>query len=192
MNTTEIELPEVQKFHQKARFYRDGERDLIEISYVGSKDTVVSKVKPEHMATYKREWDAFCDGREPEQRKGTALTEIMNEQQAQQYVFKNVHTLEELAVLNDGQCQSLGHGTLTLRRQAIDLLAMRTFKARDEMQKKVSEAAATIGPKPAETYASQTELAEVKQSISDLGGKMDAILAAISAKKPGRPKKTEE
>jgi soluble cytochrome b562 len=63
---------------------------------------------------------------------------------------------------------------------------MKEFEQQEKMRKAVSDAQASVGPRPAETYASKSEVAE-------LSNKMDAILAALAAKpKPGRPKKVEE
>jgi hypothetical protein len=120
LSMQEIDLPEVQKFQQRARFFKDGDGDFVEISYVGSKDTNVLKVTPQLMAQYRSEWTAYCDGSPLKIRPGTPLTALhgLDQVMADKYIAQNVHTVEELAVLNDMQCQSLGHGTLTFRKQA--------------------------------------------------------------------------
>jgi hypothetical protein len=188
LSLQDITLPEVLSFQQSAKFFKsDKGQDLVEIAYVGSKDTTVQKVKPEHMAKFRDAWNNYCDGTPMKKREGTQLTALngVTPELAEKFIQQNVHTVEELAVLNDMQCQALGHGTLTFRKQAQERLAMRDFEARELGRKKVGEAAASIGPVPAETYASKSEVAE-------LSNKMDAILAALAAKpKPGRPKKTE-
>jgi hypothetical protein len=189
-----IDLPEVQSLPQSARFYREGEADLVEISFVGTKDTVVRKVKPEHMAQFREEWNSFCDGVPMKQRTGTPLTDLpgVDEQRAKGFIDRNVHTAEEVAVLSDAQCQALGHGTLTLRKQAQELLMVRAAQQQTKSRDEIVKQSASIGALPAEKYASETDLAEVKQAVTDLGGKMDAILAVLAAKKPGRPKKKAE
>lgn len=198
--STEIALPEVAAMPQHARFYRDGDRDFVEISFVGAKDTVVQKVKPEHMAKFRAEWNAYCDGHPLARRKGTALTEIpgIDEVREQFYVARNIHNAEELAVLSDAQCQGVGHGTLTQRESARKIIAMRKYELTEKARKAVSDAAASIGPVPADAYASQTELAEVKQSIGELSASVAALVQMLSQprapaepKRRGRPPKQE-
>lgn len=179
--------------HQHARFFKQDDRDFVEISFTGVKDTVIKKVMPEHMSKFRNDWNAYCDGGTVAQRKGTNLTLLngVDEVLAKKYIDQNVHTVEELAALNDGQCQNLGHGTLTLRKQARERLSVKEFELQEKTRKAVSDAAATITAVPAEKYASETDLAEVKASISDLSGNVAKILEALAAKKPGRPKKQE-
>lgn len=186
--TPDIVLPEVPALAQTPRFFRDGGRDLVEISTVGSKDTVVRKVQPEHMAAFRSEWNAYCDGQPPQRRAGTPLTEIpgVRETKAEAYVTRNVHTLEELAALSDAQCQALGHGTLTDREQARKIVAQRRFEAREQARKVVSDASAAIGPVPAEAYASRSELAEVKDTLAALSANVAALLERMQTKR--RPK----
>lgn len=186
-----IDVPGVEAIQQSARFFRQDDRDFVEISFVGAKDTLVQKVTPEHMAKFRQEWDHYCDGTPMKQRPGTPLTDLqgVDQQRADSYIARNVHSLEELAVLSDAQCQALGHGTLTLRKAAIDLLSVRKFQASEEARRKVTDAAATIGPRPAEQYASASDLAEVKTQIASLTGSISELVAALAAKKPGRPKK---
>lgn len=192
--TPDITLPEVQALHQKARFYRENDTDYVEISYVGSKDTLVKKVKPEHMAKFREEWNAFCDGVPLKKREGTPLTDVpgINEQLAEKYIGQNVHNAEELAALNDAQCQALGHGTLTLRKSSREMLGVRQFQQEEAARKKVSDAAATIGPVPAEKYASQSDLEELRHGMANLSQNVAALVQALAAKKPGRPKKNAE
>jgi hypothetical protein len=101
----DITLPEVAALQQRARFFKDGSIDKVEISAVGSKDTIIKKVGPEEMAKFKPEWDAYCDGIPLTRRPGTPLTDILGvtQDRADAYIARNVHTAEELAVLTDGQ-----------------------------------------------------------------------------------------
>ncbi len=189
-----IDVPGVEALQQSARFFRDGEVDLIEISFVGTKDTTRQKVKPEHMAKFRDEWNCYCDGTPMQPRKGTPLTDLpgVDEPRAQHYISRNVQTMEELAVLNDAQCQALGHGTITLRKAAQETLQLKAMKQQEHSRELVTKAAASIGAMPAEKYASESDLAEVKNQIADLSQNVAALVAALSAKKPGRPKKVEE
>jgi hypothetical protein len=192
--STDITLPEVQAIPQIARFYAEEGRDYVEISFVGAKDTVVQKVKPEHMARFKRDWDAYCDGRPADRRAGTPLTDVpgVDDMRAEFYFARNIHNAEELSFLSDAQCQAVGHGTLTQRESARKVLMIRKFDNDEKNRKALSDASAAIGPVPAETYASKTELLEIKQSVDTLAQSMAALVQALTPaerKKPGRPKK---
>lgn len=177
MTLTDITLPEVKVYTQSAKFFRRGEQDFVEISFIGAKDTLVERVQPWHMARFRSEWDAYCDGRPVRRREGIALTELpgIDDEKAESYIGRNVHTVEELAALSDAQCQGIGHGTLTDRQGARKLVTQRQVEARDRMQRAVHEASASIGPKPAERYVPSSdfesikaEVAELKQGIADL------------------------
>ena len=191
MSMQDIEIPEVPSMHQNARFFKDEGQDFVEISFVGSKDTIIHKVKPEHMAKYRDEWTAFCDGSPLKKRDGTPLTEIrnMNEQVAEKYVQQNVHTMEELAALSDAQCQALGHGTLTFRNTARETLELRKARQMEIVAKKISEASRSVQPMPSEEmdakYASKEDVDEIK-------GMLAQLLAATQKRKPGRPAKTKD
>jgi len=190
----DIDLPEVQALHQSARFFKDDAgRDLVEIAFVGAKDTVVKRVTPDVMATFKQEWDAYCDGRPLERRKGIPLSEIVSEQRAEHYIARNIHTVEELAMLSDAQCQAVGHGTLTERATAQKLLSVRRVEADERARKAVSDASASLGPRPAEKYASTSDLEATNAKLDALSDNIGALIAALSEKRgPGRPKKSKE
>lgn len=186
MNLQEITLPEVVPMAQRARFYKDDkERNMIEISFAGSKDTNVTKVNPEHMAQFREEWNAFCDGLPPKQRGGTPLTEVMDEVLAKGYVDKNVHTLEELAALHDGQCQLLGHGTLTFRKAARDHLTLKLMQGKEAAHKAVMEASKTANPVK-DDQASEG-LSEIKDLLVEQNKNLSALIAVLTA-----PKKRKE
>jgi hypothetical protein len=177
MTLTDITLPEVRVYTQSAKFFRRGAQDFVEISFIGAKDTLVERVQPSHMAQFRSEWDAYCDGRPIQRRNGIPLTDLpeLDEARAESYITRNVHTLEELAALSDAQCQGIGHGALTDRQGARKLVTQRQLEIRDRMQRAVHEASAAIGPRPAERYAPNAdmeavrgEIAELRQSIADL------------------------
>lgn len=180
----DITLPEVKVHTQTARFFRDGGKDKIEIKFVGSKDTIIQAVTPTHMANFRSEWDAFCDGSPLKQRPGTPLTDLssISEPRAEEYIHRNVHNLEELAALNDGQCQMLGHGTLTDRKGARALVESRQLQMRDKLQRDLMSKQSTVGAVVAEA---PPEIAELKAEMAEL----KAMLAQALAKKPGRPRK---
>jgi hypothetical protein len=194
----DITLPEVTPLLQSARFFRNGERDFVEISCVGSKDTVVERVTPTHMARFRAEWDGYCDGQPPTRRGGIALTELasIDAQRAEHYVSRNIHNLEELAALSDAQCQGVGHGALTDRKAAQRLVMQRQFETREKAQRAVADASASLGPKPAEAYASGTELAELKGEVLELKQLLTQVAEALNSpawpekkRGPGRPRK---
>ena len=194
----DITLPEVKAHTQTARFFRDGKKDKIEIKFVGSKDTLIQTVTPVHMATYKAEWDAFCDGRPAERRHGTPLTDLpaISEPRAADYIHRNVHNLEELAALNDGQCQALGHGTLTDRKGARELVSTRMLQIRDKLQREVQTKSVGIGAVPAEKYAGgaevealKGEVAEMKEGMVQVLRDQGLILELLRKRQGGRPKK---
>lgn len=189
-----IEIPGVEAMQQSARFFREGEADFIEISFVGSKDTTINKVKPAHMAKFREEWNCYCDGTPMKPRQGTPLTDIpgVDEQRAQHYVSRNVHTAEEIAALSDAQCQALGHGTLTLRKAAQEMIQVKTMKDQERTRDLVTKAAATIGAVPAEKYASASDLEQVNAKIDSLATNVNALVEALSKPKRGRPPKDEE
>lgn len=186
MNTAEITLPEVQSLPQSARFYKDGEKTLVEISFIGSKDNIVRKVQPEHMAKFRDEWNAFCDGEPLTRRKGTPLTEVMDEQRAQHYFSLNVHNVEELSALSDGQCQALGHGTLTLRETSRKLMIQRKIEAHDRASKVISDATSKIGAMP----EAKADIDALKSDVAELKTMFAQFLAAQAENpKRGRPPK---
>lgn len=188
-----IDIPGVEALKQSARFFRQDEKDLIEISFIGVKDTVVRKVKPEHMAQFQEEWNSYCDGTPMKQRSGTSLTDLpgVDQQRAEVYTSRNVHNAEEIAALSDAQCQALGHGTITLRKAAQELLMLRAAEQQAKSRDRVVKESASIGTVPAEKYASESDLAEVKKGLATLSENVAALVAVLAAKKPGRPKKTE-
>lgn len=169
---------------ERARFYRQGDRDYVEISFVGQKDTVIRRVGPEHMARFKPEWDAYCDGRPLDRRKGTPLTDLLNEQRAEQFVVRNIHNLEELAALDDMQCQGLGHGTLTDRQHARQLIVRRKLDEQAKMQDRIKAATSKATPVSEMAPEAKAELAEIKQGLgemkaafADLAGSLREIVA---------------
>jgi hypothetical protein len=200
MTLTDITLPEVKVYTQSAKFFRRGEQDFVEISFIGAKDTLVERVQPSHMAQFRSEWDAYCDGRPMQRRGGIPLTDLagLDEARAEGYIARNVHTLEELAALSDAQCQGIGHGTLTDRQGARKLVAQRQLETRDRMQRAVHEASAAIGPRPAERYAPNAEmeavrgeLAELRQSIADLAALIGQPNKTHGRRKPRASKRNE-
>lgn len=197
MSLEEIALPEVTAHLHTVKFSKEKNSTYIEIKNTGTSETSVRKVRPEDMARYRNEWMAFCDGMPPskELRKGISLKMLngMNDELEQKFISYNVHNIEEFAALSDMQCQTLGHGTLTLRKQAQERLGLLRLQQQEQAVKVINEAAASVKPVPDAQYASQDDLVAVKESVASLDTKMDAILAALGNKPlRGRPKKVSE
>lgn len=184
-----VEIPEVQSFVLKPRFYREKDVDYIEISMIGSKDTVCHKVKPEDMQRFPAEWAAYCDGRPVLPRKGTPLMNLpgMNESLSKKLYDGNVQTVEELAVLNEGQCGSFGHGTLTQRNNARKFIERKQAEGRNLIAERMTTAIAAPVP------VADPEVAELKNAVKDMGAQIAALVQIVAAQnqpKPrGRPKK---
>lgn len=182
----DIDLPEVQAYATKARFFRKDDKDYVEISMVGHTDTLVKKVTPDLMARYREEWNAHCDGVPMQPRKGTPLTELkeITEERAADLVRRNVHTLEELAALSDHQCQGLGHGTITLRKQAQALVMRREFEAKEADHKRVAEVAYAA---PAKEH--HPEMQALQTIVEEQAKKIDALIALVAQQAEPRKKK---
>lgn len=183
-------LPEVQSAQLIPRFFKQGDRHYVEISIVGQKDTVVRKVTPAHMAEFRPQWDAYCDGRPAERRSGTALTDIVDEQRAGMLIQRNVHSLEELAALSDQQCQTLGHGTLTNREQARRLLTQRHFETSRKSADKIGKLTGEAKPISSQDVAARAEIAEIKQSVADLAQTVGQLVNALRQAPRAAPKST--
>lgn len=188
---TDITLPEVTAQQLRAKFYKDGEVDKVEIFAVGSKDTYKKKVGPDEMAMFKPEWDAYCDGKPLSRRPGTPLTDIpgVDQSKADTYVARNIHNAEELAVLTDGQCQQVGHGTLTDRKAAQGLLTMRKLQADTERRDAVGKAAASIGAAP-ETKSE--DIAALGEKIDTLASNMNSLVELLTAQAVKKKPKVKE
>ncbi len=173
---------------QRARFFKDNGRDFVEISFVGTKDTLVKKVAPEHMAKFRAEWDAYCDGRPPERRAGTPLTRLVQEQRAEHYIQRNIHNVEELAALDDVQCQGVGHGTITDREHARRLLEEQKLEREVKARERITNMTAAAAPASSQVGDSG-DLTEIKQNLAALANSMQALITALTPRPPGRPRK---
>ena len=190
MSMNDLELPEVTTRTLRGKFFKDpAGHDKIEIGFAGCKDTVVQDVTPEFMAQYRAEWNAYCDGRPLEQRAGTALTALVNEDRAKHLIHMNVHTIEELAMLDDMSCQQVGHGTMTERKAARKLLSERQYNKRQADQKRMEVAMAAAAPvKDAQADAKLDKLISIGEQTNQA---LMALVQALQPRKPGRPKKEE-
>lgn len=187
MSMNDLELPEVTTRTLRGKFFKDpAGHDKIEIGFAGCKDTVVQDVTPEFMAQYRAEWNAYCDGRPLAQRPGTSLNDLVNEDRAKHLIHMNVHTVEELAMLDDMSCQQVGHGTMTERKAARKLLSERQYNKKQEMQKRMETAMAAAAPvKNAEADAKLDKLIAIGEQTNQA---LLALVQVLQPRKPGRPK----
>jgi hypothetical protein len=194
----DVDLPEVRALQAQPRFFREDGVDYVEISYIGSKDTNIHKVKPRHMAMFPSEWAAWCDGKPMAIRNGTPLTHLpeINEQFAKNLTERNVHNLEELAVLSDAQCQGLGHGMITNRKKAQQLLAQRELDGKNRANQLVADKMAEVGSAPVALPPEISGVfAEQEKKIDALTNQVSAlvdIMSKLAKPKRGRPRKGED
>lgn len=197
---SDITVSGVKETPTTARFYRnDKGSEYVELSFVGSKDTLVQRATAELRMEYKDAYDAYCDGVPLAKRQGTALTTIMDGQQAESYIQRNVHTLEEFAALTDGQCQSLGHGTLTLRKKAQAIVGQAQLADKLQKGKRIADEMSEVGKTQADAVTA--DIQELKGAVSELTTSMGELTKGIAAlitmqaerKKPGpKPKPKAE
>lgn len=180
----DYEIPEVLSYQHQPRFFNDKGKHFVEISTIGAKDTVVHKVTPEIMARFRDEWNAYCDGRPIERRAGTPLTVLkeISQDAADDYQKKNLHTLEELAVLSDHQCQGLGHGLITLRKKAQQIVMQRKAAEQTKVQDKINAESTKSAPAP----DNAGEIAELKSAVEEQGKQIAALIAALTPKQPAK------
>lgn len=118
----------------KARFFKLGNKDMIEIAIIGDHNTYQGKVTKEDMARFPREWEAYQAGLDMPEVEGTPLIEVpgMNEQLVQWYKFQGIHVAEQLASASDIVIQKLGMGGNVLRRNAEILIKSKAWEKREK------------------------------------------------------------
>lgn len=107
-----------------AKFFRDGEKNMVELSVVSSKDTVIKDVKAQHLEDYPKEWEAYSNGAELVDYGGTPLTQVpgITGSIATNYKLNGIHNAEMLADIPDIACKNLGMGALAARTAAKNLV----------------------------------------------------------------------
>jgi predicted flap endonuclease-1-like 5' DNA nuclease len=110
----------------------DDKPDLVEIRRVGDPNTVLYKVSekaewlaehfPAELAAYEKSGGKVAAKIKPQGTELTALKGI-GPRRAQTLVNQDVATVEQLAELSDASVNSLGAGTVDLRKLARDYLA---------------------------------------------------------------------
>jgi hypothetical protein len=119
----------------RATFYKDadGQRDLVEIRIVGDTNSLIQKVKPEHVDQFPNEWAAYQarQEREPEpETSGTSLLEVpgIDRVAAAKLKMFQVRNAEELAALDEGQARALGMSGLTFWKSAKQLIKLKQLE----------------------------------------------------------------
>lgn len=197
MSMNDVVLPEVVSAAARGRFFKDDNgSDRIEISFVGSKDTVIHEVTPEIMAQWRNEWLAYQDGQPLKPRGGTPLNAIpgMTEQRINHYLNQQITNVEELAALSDMQCQTVGHGTLTDRKTARQLLAQASYEKEQARIAKMEKAMAAAQPVRNEQADAKLDQLIAGQSAltAAITGLVQTLQQQPQKRGPGRPPKAKE
>lgn len=114
----------------RAKFFKDGAVDKVEISIVGDPNTWIGKVTPDHTTQFAAEWDAYSRGSESVDVGGTALLDVpgITANMATALRLKGVRNAEELAALDDAAVRAIGMQGLSFRTAAKNLLAARELE----------------------------------------------------------------
>ena len=147
------------------------DREYIKIIPVGDKNTVVCEpVTEEHKQRWPIQYDSFKRQNQQPQ-EGTPLDQWPPLTKSQVLMFKaaNVHTVEQLAAVSDGNLVNLGMGARDLREKAISYI-----KSADSF---------------APTLALQEQLNNALLQIEALKNQLSGFDLLEKKKSPGRPKK---
>jgi hypothetical protein len=137
--------------------------EYVEIRIAGDKGTVIcKKVTSEHKQRWPRQYEQFRAGIE-QKMEGTPLSEWskLSASKAAELKALNIHTVEALAEITDGNIHRLGMGGRDLVRQARKWLEV----AKDEGK---------INQVIAENEKLHDEVEFLKQQIRELGAKHEA------------------
>jgi hypothetical protein len=115
----------------RAKFFKDGERDYIEITIIGDPCTVLRKVTVQDTQRFPIDWAAYVAGEKEIVIDGSPLTDVpgVDRNLSLAYKLKGVRTAEELAALDEMSAKSLGMGGLTTWQAARNLVRLRQLEA---------------------------------------------------------------
>lgn len=161
------------------------EKDFVRITTPGdTKTVVVELVNDRHKNQYPRAWEAYEKGME-EVTEGTPISQWNQASisQARELAHFNVRTVEQLAMVSDGNVQTMGPGYRQLRERAKQYLAATQ-----------DDASNTEAAREAEQLRERVELLEeqnaaLKQQIATLKASGDG---GAQKRGPGRPPKQEQ
>lgn len=106
-------------------------RDYVKIITPASRDEVDVPVQDKHKEAYPRQWAAFVDNKDQDTASGTLLSVWggVPPERVEEYIFKKIRTVEQLAAVSDGNLQNLGMGAQADRKRAVEWLAAMSGKA---------------------------------------------------------------
>ena len=134
----------------RSNFFKDGTRDFVSISIIGDPNTSITKVQPEHLAQFPREWAAYQAGAANIDYGGTDLTEVpgITANAATALKLRGIHNAEMLAALSDAAALGLGMGGITQRNTALLLLKAKGVEVKpDTFVSKAEQAVEDAEPK---------------------------------------------
>jgi hypothetical protein len=151
------------------------EKPFVRIVVPGDKTTIIDQpVRDDHKQRFPRQWLHFQMQNNNAEVIGIPLAQWAKEdsdnfndmQLAELQIFK-FQTVEQVAMASDNQLQRIGMGAVSLRE-----------KARRYLQVKNQS-------------SSQTEIDTTKRELAEVKEQMAALMAQLSDKKIGRPKKED-
>jgi hypothetical protein len=151
------------------------EQPFVRIIVPGDKTSIVDQpVREDHKQRFARQWLHFQMQNNNAEVIGVPLKDWVRDdpenfndmQMAELQIFK-FQTVEQVATASDSQLQRIGMGAVGLRE-----LARRYLSVKNQS-------------------SSQTEIEKMKQEHAEMKEQMAALLAQLSEKKVGRPKREE-
>jgi hypothetical protein len=111
----------------RARFFKDGAFNMVEISIIGDPNTIIRKVRPEDTQRFSADWNAFESGQGEIDPGGTPLTDVpgIDRSLALAFKLKGIRNAEELAALDEAAARALGMGGVTTWQTAKLLMQAR-------------------------------------------------------------------
>jgi len=151
------------------------EKPFVRIIVPGDKTNIVDQpVREDHKRRFPRQWLHFQMQNNNAEVIGVPLKQWVQDdpenfndmQMAELQIFK-FQTVEQVATATDNQLQRVGMGAMGLREQARRYLQVKNQSS------------------------NQNEIETTKQELAELREQMAALMAQLSEKKVGRPKKEE-
>jgi hypothetical protein len=151
------------------------EQPFVRIIVPGDKTSIVDQpVRDDHKQRFARQWLHFQMQNNNAEVIGVPLKDWVRDdpenfndmQMAELQIFK-FQTVEQVATASDSQLQRIGMGAVGLREMARRYLSVKNQSS------------------------SQTEIEKMKQEHAEMKEQMAALLAQLSEKKVGRPKREE-
>jgi hypothetical protein len=136
----------------RGKFFKDDMtgRDMIEIRAIGDPNSFISKVEPEHVVKFAREWEAYQQGATEVDVGGTSILEVpgVDRNLAMALKLKGVRNAEELAALDESAAKNLGMGILTASKAAKNLVRMKELEAMQALMAEGPRRGRPPNPKP--------------------------------------------